>query len=50
MEINILHNSNKIVSNYTMGLHVFIAMGTMQKVDIDKVNGMCAHTSMEAYN
>jgi hypothetical protein len=50
VEINISHNSNKIVSNYTMGLHAFVAMGTMQKVNIDKVNGMCAHRSREANN
>jgi hypothetical protein len=50
MEVNILHNGNKSVENYIMDPHVVIAMGAMYKVDTHRVDGMCAHTSNEAYN
>jgi hypothetical protein len=46
----ILHNGSKDVMNYIMGFCAFFAMGTMQEVDIDKVNGVCAHTLGDACN
>jgi hypothetical protein len=36
--------------NYIMGSNAFVAMNTKQKVDTHKVDGMCAHTSKDAYN
>ncbi len=47
MEANISHNGNKSVVNY-MGLYLLIAMGAMYKMNIHKVDGMCAHTLGEA--
>jgi len=50
MKTIVLHNGNKGVTNYIMGSNVFIAMNVTYKVDIHRVNRMCAHALKDTYN
>ncbi len=50
LETNILRNGDKGVANYIMGSNAFIVMSKCKRWDTHRVDGMCAHTSKDAYN
>ncbi len=48
--VTLIKMHSLIINEGIMGSCASFAMGTMQEADINKVNGVCAHTLGEACN